>query len=338
MSISPAASSVPYESFTGQPALWGHEVVQFGTFVDNCVTSLKRPLSGLSTPVEVCHPVGDVPEPHVHRQQYETHLPLIERLITACTRRHHLGVEEADDFRSEVHLRLIDQDCAIFRKFQNRCSLATYLTVVVERLLLDFRVRQWGKWRPSAEARRLGPVAIALERLMTRDGLPFGEACEVLRTNHQVEAERDALYAIAMRLPLRHRRQLVDEGSLEEQPANTDGPDVSGFEDERRVAAGRIQAAVRRAILTLEPVDRVALRLRFRDGVTVADIARTLSLDQRMLYRRFETILRELRASLEAEGITGTEAIELVSRPDLDMALGLYPEEANETAGARPSI
>ena len=42
---------------------------------------------------------------------------------------------------------------------------------VIQRLFLDARIAKWGKWRPSVSARRLGGVAVLLERLLTRDGL-----------------------------------------------------------------------------------------------------------------------------------------------------------------------
>ena len=40
----------------------------------------------------------------------------------------------------------------VLRKFEVRSSLRTYLTVVVNRMYIDGRVKQWGKWRPSAIA------------------------------------------------------------------------------------------------------------------------------------------------------------------------------------------
>jgi len=45
---------------------------------------------------------------------------------------------------------------ALLAKFEGRSSLRTFLTVVIQRLFLDHRISAWGKWRPSAEARRGG--------------------------------------------------------------------------------------------------------------------------------------------------------------------------------------
>ena len=53
---------------------------------------------------------------------------------------------------------------------RGRGSLNTYLRVVIERLVLDMRVTNWGKWRPSARARRLGAEAVLFEQLTVRDG------------------------------------------------------------------------------------------------------------------------------------------------------------------------
>lgn len=53
------------------------------------------------------------------------------------------------------------------------------LVAVVERLSLDFRVERWGRWPPSAVADRLGPAAVLLERLVTRDGYTLQEAMAI---------------------------------------------------------------------------------------------------------------------------------------------------------------
>ena len=105
-------------------------------------------------------------------------------MISFVSSRHHLPGSEADDFGSHVKLKLIEDDYAILRKFEGRSNLRTYLTVVIQRLFLDYRIKAWGKWRPSAEAKRSGPVAILLERLTQRDGYGLEEAVELMKTNH----------------------------------------------------------------------------------------------------------------------------------------------------------
>ncbi len=123
-------------------------------------------------------------------------LALIDAVTAFIARRHHLSATDAEEFAAHVRLRILEDDYATLRKFEERSSLKTYLTTVIQRWFLDDRTARWGKWRPSAEAKRLGPLAILVERLMVRDGMTFDEACTVLETNHGVTVGRAAIAAI----------------------------------------------------------------------------------------------------------------------------------------------
>src|SRR4051794_1597158 len=98
--------------------------------------------------------------------QLEQHLGWIRRRAAALCRHDRLDADETDDFVSVALTRLVDDDYAVLRKFRGDCALTTYLTVVLAMLYRDFRVSRWGRWRPSAEARRRGPAAVALETLV----------------------------------------------------------------------------------------------------------------------------------------------------------------------------
>ena len=139
------------------------------------------------------------------------HLDLIDQIVRTTGRRRHLSAAEREDFASFVHLRLVDDDYAILRKFQNRSTLWTYLAAVIERLSLDFCAEKWGRWRPSAMAERLGPVAVMLERLVTRDSHTIEEAMEIVRTNHDVGLTDAELRRIWEQLPARVRTTEVGE-------------------------------------------------------------------------------------------------------------------------------
>src|SRR5262245_61007781 len=102
---------------------------------------------------------------------FSSRLPEVDRAIAFVVRRHRLAADTAEDFASVVHLRLLEHDCAVLRKFEGRSRLQTFLVVVVQRLFLDYRIALWGKWRPSAEARGLGPLGIKLDRLRSRERL-----------------------------------------------------------------------------------------------------------------------------------------------------------------------
>lgn len=251
-------------------------------------------------------------------QLFTTHLPVIQRVITAVVRRHRLSSSDAEEFRSTVFLRLIECDYRILRAFQHRSSMRTFLNVVIERLYLDFRNHLWGKWRPSARARRHGPVALMLERLTERDGFTFAEAVEILRMQHGVTLPLAALSGLAADLRVRPRHG-GDENMAMDMPDNRPLPDelMARSESAHRAIAAR--RALARAIKELEPGDRRLIELRFVEGLTVADIARELALDQKKLYRRLAQLLAALRRSLEQDDAVAELARGLANERMIDL-------------------
>lgn len=228
---------------------------------------------------------------------------LIERAISHVCRRNRLSGPEAEDFASSTRLALIENDHARIRAFAGRSSLQTYLIVIITRLFQDWRNAQWGKWRPSAEAKRLGPLAVKLETLIVRDKLTFEEACETLRTNHGVAEDRTTLEALVARFPVRTGRTFTDESALETVAATGPAPDAA-FDSAQAVGgAADAASALKQVVGTLAPQDRVILRMRFHDDFSVAEIAKVMKLEQKPLYRRIDRLLSALRAALEARGL-----------------------------------
>lgn len=233
---------------------------------------------------------------------YLAHQSVIESAIRFVCRRRGLRGDEAEEFAGEVRLRLVESDYDILRKFQGRSSLQTYLTVVIQRLALDFRAARWGRWRPSALARAEGPAAVRLEQLVVRDGVPLADAI-IIVTRELGEMDRARLEALAARFPLRIRRHYVGEELLE--AAAVDAPDAERLlvraDEEARFE--RIKTRLAETLSTLEPSERLVLQLRFEQGMKVADIARLQQVDQKRLYRRIEEALKQLRTILEGEGL-----------------------------------
>jgi RNA polymerase sigma factor (sigma-70 family) len=236
-----------------------------------------------------------------------SHLPHIDKVVTHFCRRYHFRVEECQDFRSHVHLKLIEDDYAVFRKFQGRSSLETYLTTVVSNLMKDYLDHLWGKWRPSTEAQRLGPAAILLELLLVREGLSFDQAVRVMQINHKVEKSWHDLAELAAQLPIRTIRPPVEgEDGLPDLPApgeQADGPIVG---EERQARMRKALKVLKEARQALPAEDRLILRMMLDNRFTVAQVARTLHLDpkqEKQLYRRIQKIYKELRETLERHGI-----------------------------------
>jgi RNA polymerase sigma factor for flagellar operon FliA len=277
--------------------------------------------------------VGSAP---AGEELFLANLDLIERLSTSICRRNRLSAAEAEDFVSIVRLKFIEKDYEVLRKFQNRSKLSTYLTTVVARLFLDERNRQWGKWRPSALARRLGPLAMTLESLIHREGTPLERACETLKARHGASESQSALEEIARRLPSRSSRRLVGEEALSELPAGDPDPETLARQGEEEAVLRKLSAALGRAVAHLPPEDRLILRFRYSEGLTVRQIAQVLRREARPLYRRIEDLHSRLRESLEKEGfrrddLSTIEDLAFEGRPG-EGALGSW-----ENASPRPS-
>lgn len=247
------------------------------------------------------------------KELYESNLPLIDRAIAFVCRKNLLSRPEAEDFRQSVHVKLIEDDYKVLRKYRGDAVLKTYLIIVVQRHLLDWRNQKWGKQRASAAALRLGKVAVKLEELIRRDGLSVAQACEILLTNHHVEISRAELERMAALLPERPPpNHPVGEEELEDQPAEVERPEGHIFEDELRPTYERLVATLEKTLAELPAEDRLVIEMCILGGRRIADAARSLGLPEKPLYRRKEQILACLRRALENEGFSWRQVSELL--------------------------
>ena len=228
-------------------------------------------------------------------------LPFIERVVAHTCHRSHFSPEEAQDFASCVHVKLIEDDYRVLRLFKGEANLETYLVTVIKRFLLDYRDHIWGKWRESAEAKRLGVVAERLERLLVRDRYSFDEAVHILQINEKLGMTEAELADLRARLPQRAGRRVVGEEALVGLPSRELRPDEELEEKEAQAECRRILMKLHRALEGLPDDDRVFVKLAME--MKVADIARAQGLEQKPLYRRVERICKELRKALEREGV-----------------------------------
>jgi RNA polymerase sigma factor (sigma-70 family) len=258
-------------------------------------------------------------EPITCEQLFLDHMDTIARIVTFVARRRGLTSDEGDEFLSHVNLKLIEDDYAVLRKFRGRSSLRTYLTVVIQRLFLDWRVAQWGKWRPSALAKRTGTVAILLEQLTMRQGLSFEQAITVLETEHRLAVDRSELEALFAQLPARPRRRYIGEEALHDVPASYGDPSGGLAAEATASAATRTARALAKELGRLPAEDLRLLRERFLNGYSVVDIAKGTCQDSKKLYRRLERLLARLRAKLEIRGIRQSEVRELLADPCVEV-------------------
>ena len=256
---------------------------------------------------------------------FRENLPLIDRVAGRVSGAGGLQGADADDFASAVKVALLEDDYAILRAWQRRSSLATYLTVVVQRLLSDERMRARGRWEPSAAARRGGPAAILLETIVRRDGIPIEQALPRVQAVDPALSRADLeamLSTMPERIP-RPRPMPLDVSDLGDLRSD-DTADAALLEKESGRVSEEMSIVVRNTLSSMPAEDRTIIRCHFGSGMSIADIARMLRLPQRPLYRRLEAIVGRLRNALAGSGFDARTAASLIgsSVQSLDFGLG----------------
>jgi DNA-directed RNA polymerase specialized sigma24 family protein len=249
---------------------------------------------------------GAAPPASRGRALLEEHFETVQRTLRRAAWLGRLPASEVEDFCAWATLKLVEDDSRMLALWQGKSSFPTYLRVVVQNLLRDYRIQLWGKWRPSKAATGLGRDALLLERLWVRDGLPLAEAIERMHRDHGVALATAELERIAGRLPRRLRRRRVGDERLLRMPV--DGRVERGFDEE---AAARVTARVREILpplLRSLPEDGLrVLELHYRDGVSIADLASRLGRRQRELYSFRDRCLKILRRGMERAGLTSDQ-------------------------------
>jgi len=155
--------------------------------------------------------------------------------------------------------------------------------------------------------------------LVDRNGLSFEEAYETLRTNFHVTESRQELEAIVARLPCRIGRPVVEGGSeLPDNQASQSRTDAHLLHERAVLAARRWKPVILSTMASLPAQDRIILRMRFRDDVSIADVARILHLEQKRLHRHFAKVLDQLREKLQAAGLTAEDLRDLFDSGGFD--------------------
>ncbi|MGH9662013.1 MAG: RNA polymerase sigma factor, partial [Bryobacteraceae bacterium] len=197
---------------------------------------------------------------------------------------------------------------------------------VLQRSVLDYRTAKWGKWRPSAQARRQGPKAVALERLISRDGVPA----------HVAAAQLGASAPELPSRPVELRRRLSEPVELTADiaaPPET-SPDEGVLSAERSVTARAVTRALARTLAGIPRSDRQLLWLRYSAKLSVAQIAKRLGEDQRALYRKFERLHAAVRRRLESSGITRAELAGVIGAADVAVQ-GVFTPAKTEYGSAQ---
>lgn len=245
-------------------------------------------------------------------------LPWIEKAAAIVCRRHGVWDAEAEDFAAWVKMKLMEDDYAVFQKFRGESDIRTFIATVVARHFNGYSRERRGRWRLSAAAERMGPPASDLEILVYRDGYTLEQAGEKLRTAGRTTLSDAQLARLFKDLPERAPLRPVEVAA---EPVL--GAAEGTFRADARVAAAEAEAErsdlvkrLAQALDELSPEERMIVRLHFGDGLTLAQVARTLRVDQKPLYRLVPRLRERLREALERAGVSAREVRGLLHREE----------------------
>lgn len=272
---------------------------------------------------------------------FHEHREVIAQVVESIIRRERLDHHEAEEFRSYVNMRLVESDYALLLKFKGKSSIGTYLATSLGRWLLDHRIHVWGKYHASAEAKRLGEIAVVLETFLHRDGRTPEDALSACRSLDP-EVTLPRLEELAARLPPRRRKtRFVDLDAVGPRELSV-SPDtvVAGttkLDADRDALSRKMGAILRVAMAAFPPETRLLLQLVFASGMTIAQAARVMNKDQKPLYRTFKRCIATLRGRLEESGISGGDTEEILSGKFAWLDFGLR-DKPEETDSSCPSL
>jgi hypothetical protein len=244
------------------------------------------------------------------------------RAAMLTARRRRLNAMDAEELRSDMWLKVLHGQGRLLARFEGRGSRQSYLNAVAERCLLDRRIRDWGRWRPSKAARRSGPVAELLERLTSRDGMSVAAAVETIKVRGEVPGtDLDAVVATFTTRRRRPRPTPIEDASdlRCEDPA----PDEALDDDRVAQCARMIRRKLEQFLESLADHDVSLLAEHFLKQRTVASIARRDGRNQTRLYRQMDSLYGRLRQLLVDAGVTREDIRSIVgsARGPLDDVL-----------------
>lgn len=236
----------------------------------------------------------------------ETHAPTILQAVRYSIwdedRANDCFVYVCEQLKAKQYRRLLQY------RVDGGSSFATWLRVVSRNLALDWHRKESGRLRIFASIARLSPFHQEIYRLRQQKGFSLDETFFALRgqfpsatTETVAEADRlvgDSLTSRQHWLLTRQRSNLPVPLRSEEEEITVDVADAAP-DPEAQAISQQEWHLLRKALLKLEPADRLLLQLRFGQGVTLAKIAQYCGLQNAQTAdRKLRVLLQQLRENI----------------------------------------
>lgn len=234
------------------------------------------------------------------------------------------GHDERMDLFVHVAERLRADDMKRIRAFRRRpeapCTFRTYLTVVVRNLILDYLRSARGRTRAFKRIADLDLVDREIYERRVCERRPVEEVRQFLG-RHRVPLGYDEIVERANRLEshlsanqrwrllsrlVAHRRHLAIDPTQE--VAAMGGRQIPlpgrGRDPESMLGARAAEKAFRTAIARVHPRKRLALALRFKDGLKIREVARVMHATEKQVEHWVHDGTAAIRRHLAEHGVT----------------------------------
>ena len=222
--------------------------------------------------------------------------------------------------------KLHENDLRRLRSFRVRpespCRFATWLSVVVKNLAVDYLRSQQGRFRPFRNIDAMEEIDRLVFDYHLRDGRPLVEVRQILGSRHGIgvgEAELEGRAAriesalsasqrwrLVARLAERRDHLALDPVSGWAGISGWAGPAAqaaipltdAGENPEQALRQRETDAEIRRALLLVPPRERLAVTLRYGDGMSARQVATVLKVTPPEAERLAREGARRLRERL----------------------------------------
>jgi len=236
---------------------------------------------------------------------------------------------ESYDDRMDLFLfvcdRLKEADMKKVRSFQFRpeapCRFTTYLSVVIKNIAVDFIRSKGGRFRPFRGVGDLDEAGRLIFEYRLRDGRPIEEVVSLLQGRHGIKLGADEVSRRVERLEARlstnQRWRLLSRLFARRRPLPIDPVAEVAFgrsehpvgeravplradraDPERVLCSADAERIFQEAMTDIAPNERLALTLRFRDGLSAREAGPVMGIPPALAERLAHQGLEKLRAKL----------------------------------------
>jgi RNA polymerase sigma factor (sigma-70 family) len=253
---------------------------------------------------------------------FEENLTRINSVIERILSKRNLNPDEAEEIRSTVYEKLLENNCRILRNYDGKEISISYFMVVINNLIKDYYRSKYGRWRSSTKAKTLGEIAIVLEELLFNRNLSLESAFEEISTRCENRGEtpptRENLTSLATQFKPRQRPVTFTPGDevLKNLAVNSQTAEEQLIAEELSQKKKELDLILESFHTQLSDEVQLVLKLYFESNQKISAIARGLGKPRHQVDKLINNTLTKFRRFIEQQGFTQGEILEVIEGLD----------------------